>query len=158
MMWTHGRFLLPLNKSCNIITFIFLTFLWLVDSEKRERRALERKLSEMEEELKVSNYWFFDFFLELRKGFLLDLGIFFPSRIFCSISDTFFSASHFWLLKSLKMLAHWSRNFHEYYFNLKTQKIFVWPVCVPCFACERVYRVMRSLKVDHLFVFLRFIF
>jgi hypothetical protein len=28
----------------------------MTEAEKRERRALERKLSEMEEELKVSNY------------------------------------------------------------------------------------------------------
>jgi hypothetical protein len=73
-----------LNKSCNIITFDFkerkkgsmekfeiLSFICLpfcrlsiqsnarnamTEAEKRERRALERKLSEMEEELKVSNY------------------------------------------------------------------------------------------------------
>lgn len=55
-----------------ILSFICLPFCRLsiqsnarnamTEAEKRERRALERKLSEMEEELKVSNYWFFYFF------------------------------------------------------------------------------------------------
>jgi hypothetical protein len=58
----------------------------MTEAEKRERRALERKLSEMEEELKVSNYWFLHFFYSRflfpfcemdKKRILLDLDIFF---------------------------------------------------------------------------------
>jgi hypothetical protein len=67
----------------------------MTEAEKRERRALERKLSEMEEELKVSNYWFFHFFfLELRKGFCWIWGIFFSKQdLLLHFWHLFFSAS-----------------------------------------------------------------
>ena len=45
--WTHARVMSLLQSNArNAMT----------EAEKRERRALERKLSEMEEELKVSTY------------------------------------------------------------------------------------------------------
>ena len=39
----------------------------ITDTEKKEKIALEKKLSEMEEELKVRNFFFFFFFANLCK-------------------------------------------------------------------------------------------